>query len=1605
MDILEQQMTELSPEQRRLVEYWLRQEQTADEVTFADVIPRRGPTDANPLSFAQQRLWFMQHLDPDSPAYNMRAVVRLVGQLDVAALGRSLNLIVQRHAVLRTTFVSTDGYPQQVIAPSLDIPIALIRLDHLPPTERDAQLQQLVSAETQSLFDLARGPLLRVRLLCLAADEHVLLVTMHHIISDAWSQGIQLRELMALYAADLTGTPSPLPELPIQYADYAAWQRAWLQSEPATAQLRYWQAQLGPPLPVLDLLGDRPRLVVASHRGAWDYFTLPASLLDQLKALSQHAGVTLFMTLLAALDVLLYRYTGQTDIIVGSPIAGRNRSEVEELLGLFVNMLALRTQLGGDPSFVELLQRVRVVALAAYEHQDVPMEQLVEELQIARDLSRNPLFQVMLVLQNVPLPELKGPGLTLVPMEVASTTSTLDIALYMRELDQALHVRVEYNTDLFDDATIRRMIGHFRMLLASVVAESERHISTLSPLTEAERQQLLVEWNDVTVGVSGQGAGGRGQASEVRRQASGVGSRAADFLHELFAAQAAHTPDAVALVWADQQLTYAALDQQANQQAQQLQRRGVGPETLVGLCGDRSPGLVVGLLAILKAGGAYVPLDPAAPPTRRRSMLADAAARLLIQIADDGRSAIEEVDEAGDVIVDRAAAEPLDAAMMPTGRLDADNLAYMIYTSGSTGTPKGVGISHRALLSSVSAMRAGLTAADVLVAVTTISFDIATLELLMPLSVGARVILASRDTVADSARLQRLLAQARATVLQATPVAWQVLLAAGWQPDPSLRMLCGGEALSRSLADQLTARGGWLWNVYGPTETTIWATQSRVTAGEGAVPIGRPLANSRLYLLDRALQPVPLGVVGELYIAGAGVARGYLGRPDLTAERFVPNPFIPPPAPPPARGRQEGVPPRRRGGKGGVLYRTGDLARYRPDGLLAFIGRADYQVKLRGFRIEPGEIEAALAQHPVVEMCVVLARDILSPAGEYLDKRLVAYVVPHQGSGVGDQGSGSEDKLTRKQGDKQEPNVTLSPGHLVTLSAPRSAINELRDFLKARLPDYMIPATFMLLDTLPKTPNGKVDRRALPVPDVQANAVGYSAPRTPVEELLAKLWANVLGRERVGIHDNFFTMGGHSLLAAQVLARARDAFQVELPLRALFEAPTVAELAAWIERDRSTLAGPLAPSRRSSAWAGIEPLSYGQQRMWLLDQLDHGKAIFTISIAIHLTGSLDMSALRRSLDAILRRHETLRTNFFMQDGRLVQTIAAPAPAPLMLVDLRALPATECAALAHQLATTLAQRPFDQSRDCLLRLTLLHLGEQEHHLLMTMDHLIADGWSFRVLFQELALLYDAFSRGRPAPLPELPIQYADFAIWQRQLLREAVLNDKLAFWKKRLANLPPSFGPKAVLQSALTARHPFALSRELSEALRAFSQRHGVFLFVTLLTALKLTLARTLGHSDIVVGVSSANRDHTETKGLIGFFANMLVLRTDLSGDPTFEQALQRVRDVYLESYEHRDLPIELLLAAVQHEHIEVVFNFTPIANNALAGAQLGDLVVRPVEVEVERSYQHPNLVLVMFEGADGLYGSLKYKAALFDAATIQQFAERYLEVLESFVRA
>jgi amino acid adenylation domain-containing protein len=1001
--------------------------------------------------------------------------------LQVAALEHSLNEIVHRHEALRTTFVSSeDGQPLQAITPTLHLPLPLVDLQALPETQREAEVLRLATAEVRQPFNLAQGPLLRAKMLRLGREEHVLLLTLHHIIADGWSRGVIFRELAALYAAYCNGQPSPLPDLPIQYADFAVWQRQWLQGEVLERQLAYWKRQLQD-LSMLQLPADLPRPAVQSYRGARQSAVLPKTLSTALKALSRREGVTLFMTLLAAFQTLLFRYTGQEDVIVGTPIANRTRAEFERLIGCFVNTLALRTDCSGNPSFRTLLGRVREMALEAYTHQDLPFEKLVEALQPERDLSHHPLFQVMLVLQNTPLPLVQLPDLTLSLPDIDTGTAKFDLTLFIEDTDQGLKEILEYNTALFDAGTITRMCGHFQTLLTGIVADPDQHVSTLPLMTPTERHQILIEWNDTRAG----------DAKE-------------SCIHQLFEAQLEQTPEAVAVVWAEQKFTYSDLNTRANQLAHYLRKHGVGPEVLVGICVERSIEMIVGLLGILKAGGAYVPLDATYPRERLAFMLEDARVPVLLT----QRRLVERLPAQGVEIVCLDADWEVisrESKENPTSSATADNLAYVIYTSGSTGKPKGVAIQHRSTVAFVDWAKAVFSPQDLtaVLAATSICFDLSVFEFFVPLSCGGRVILAE-----NALQLPTLPAATDVTLINTVPSAIAELLRVGGVPASVRTVNLAGEPLHHGLVQQLYQQDTiqQVFNLYGPTEATTYSTFALVKKGaNGPPPIGRPIANTQIYLLDPNLQPVPVGIPGELHIGGAGLARGYLNRPELTAQKFILHPFSTEP--------------------GARLYKTGDLARYLPNGDIEYLGRLDHQVKIRGFRIELGEIETVLGHHPAVREAVVLAREDAPD-----DKRLVAYAVPHQGS------------------------------------VP--AITELRRFLQQKLPEYMVPSAFVLCGTLPLTPNGKVDRRALPMPDqtTPERKEAFVAPRTPVEEVLAGIWVTVLGLEQVGIHDNFFELGGHSLKATQVMSRLRHTFQVELPLRTLFEMPTIAGLAEAVER-------------------------------------------------------------------------------------------------------------------------------------------------------------------------------------------------------------------------------------------------------------------------------------------------------------------------------------------------------------------------------------------------------------------------------------------------------
>ncbi len=1084
---INQQLAALTPAKRALLELRLRQK-ICQKAGPRQVIRRREKRELAPVSYNQQGLWLLNQLMQGAPIYHTPTAARLTGNLDVAALQNALKSIVARHDALRTTFKIEDGTPMQMVSDApLDVP--LIDLTKWNESDREAEALRILRDEARRPFDLARGPLIRAVVLKMQAQDHILLVTMHHIVTDGWSIGIFHRELSALYKAFASGESSPLVELPIQYADYAIWQRERLDSDADKVQLAYWKEQFATLPPVLELPTDHPRPTVQAYRafnGQQHTISLSKQFTQDLKQLCQRENVTLFMALLTAYQILLHRYTGEEDIVVGTAIAGRKLPEIENLIGVFINTLALRTPVAGDATCRELLERVKQVALKAFEHQELPFERLVKELHSERTLAHNPLFQVMFLLQSEEILPLQFPGVRAEHFQVGNILTDYDLALDVVEQDDQVICRFKSNADLFESETITRMTHHFQTLLEAMVANLQQKISEVPLVGEAERHKLLIEWNQTA----------RDLPADVCAP-------------QLFEQQVARTPNATAIIFEDQQLTYAELNAGANKLAHYLRGLGVGPDSLVGISIERSLELAIGVLGILKAGAAYVPLDPTFPKDRLAFMIEDTNVPVLLT---SQRLAKElPAHRARVVCLDSDWKEiALESNENPGAIASPDNLVYVIYTSGSTGRPKGVRSNHRGLTNILCSLQRepGITADDIVLSVTTLSFDIFSQDLLLPLITGARLVIVSSEVAADGSLLRAALEKTQATVLQATPTSWRMLIEAGWRGHDRLKIFCGAEVLTRELADQLLERSGEIWNLYGPTESSIWTTVGKVEWGEGPISIGRPVANTEVYLLDKDLNPAPIGVPGELHVGSIGLARGYLNRPELTAEKFIPNPF-------------SGDPSAR-------LYKTGDLARYRADGKLDCLGRMDDQVKIRGFRIELGEIETVLRQHPVVRQCVVIARED-TPG----DRRLIAYVVPAE--------------------------------------AGEFDAKQLRAFMQEQLPDYMLPAAMVELNELPLTPTMKVNRRALPPPryDAQANA-GYLAPRSPAEAKLAAIWAEVLRVERVGVRDNFFELGGHSLLAVRLFARIEAVFGKKVPLACLFQASTIEQLARILGEEEWT---------------------------------------------------------------------------------------------------------------------------------------------------------------------------------------------------------------------------------------------------------------------------------------------------------------------------------------------------------------------------------------------------------------------------------------------------
>jgi amino acid adenylation domain-containing protein len=1604
----------LNPEQRALFERLREEQRRAAAAPRRERPPLRripGPRPASfPLSYAQQRLWFLHQLDPDVPAYNLGVAVRLRGDLSRPALAAAIAEVARRHEALRTRFALDQDEPVQVIDPP---PAAALRRIDLSALAGEDELRRLVRREVARPFDLVGEPPFRTVLFQLAPDEHFLLATLHHIVADGWSGAVLVQEVGAAYQAALRGRPSPLPEPPVQYADFAVWQRGWLAGETLRAELDWWRDRLAGAPPRLELPADRPRQGAGWRAGKLP-MALPADLSRRLTLLGQRAGATPFVTLMAGFQLLVGRYSGAGDLTVTTVVANRMQPEVEQLIGFFVNTLILRARLAEGLSFRDHLLRARAEMLAAAEHQEVSFEQVVEAVRPERAAGEIPFFQTLFVLQNTARQEAELPGLTLAGETAESGTARVDLALELFAGPDGFFGSWEYRADLFDATTIARLAEQLCHLLQAAADDPQAAVLALPLLAPAERQQILVEWNQ-----------------------SGTPAPDDRAVHEVVAGLAAARPAATALVFPGGSWTYGELERRAGALALRLRARGVGAETIVALCAERSPEMVMGALAVLKAGGAYLPLDPGYPAERLLFLWEDAGRPLVLApealfavLPEPARARWEPLPARGEE------APQLDFETVP---VDGDQLAYVIYTSGSTGRPKGTLVPHRDLRRRLDglARALGIGPGSRVLQLFSFSFDMSVAEIFGALTGGAELHLITPEEALPGPALVRTLRERRITFSYATP---QVLLASPVEELPDLEMLAvGGEAVGPEVA-AIWGAGRRFVNGYGPTEAVIAATlgfDARPGPRSAArPPIGRPLDGTRIYLLDPRLEPVPVGVTGELWIAGAGLARGYLARPDLTADRFRPDAFAALWSEPGAR-----------------MYRSGDLARHLPDGEIDFLGRIDAQVKIRGFRIEPGEIEALLLAHPRVREAVVVAREDWGA-----ERRLVAYCTA--AASDADRAAGvpadlpvdssadvradmpvdpSADPSADVHADESaDVSTGLPVDSLADESADLPAI--LRAHLAARLPAYMVPAAFVLLPELPLNANAKVDRARLPLP---GEPVADAPPRTPAEELVAGIWADVLDLPRVGRSANFFDLGGHSLLATRVVSRLREAAGVELPVRELFQSPTVASLAAALETAISSAAagaaGVAAPPIRPVPRTADLPLSFAQERLWFLDRLAPGNVGYHIPLALTARGALSLPALAAALGEMVRRHEALRTTFAARGDRPVQVVAAPSRREIPLIDLAALADAPRRQEARRLAALAVAQPFDLERDPMLRAHAVRLAAEEHALLLVVHHIAADGWSIGVMVEEIAALYPAAQAAQAAqaalaalaaapvarasrdatvspsslaaplaaeaaPLPALAVQYADFAVWQRAWLQGEVLERQLAYWRERLAGAPvldlPTDRTRPPVQSFRGATRMGRVPAETARALQSFARRQGATPFMVLLATVQSLLGRYAGQEDVVVGSPIANRNRSEIEPLIGFFVNSLALRGDLSGDPTFGELVARSRRAALAAYSHQDLPFERLVEELRPERrlshnplFQVMF---AVQNAPLGAIDLPGLTFEPIEIEFPAT--RFDLEIFFSELGGGLAVQLTWSTDLFDATTVLRL-EEHLDAL------
>lgn len=1512
-------LNSLSPEKKALLEQKLKK--------------NASKYNAFPLSFAQQRLWFLNQLEPESAAYNVPAAVELSGSLSITALEKSINEIINRHEILRTVFRVIDSVPVQIVLPFSHRELNITDFSNINESENRKKTLEIITKEKNHIFDLSSGPLFIYHLYKISENTYILFFLMHHIITDGWSVEILIHELDKFYDSFIRNAPAELPKLAIQYADFSVWQKKWMDGEIKQKQLEYWKKKLNNIPASMELPGEKLSKTEGDVKCIERSLYLPVRYLTDLKKLSAREGTTTYMVFLAILKILLYRHTYQKDICIGTPVANRNRSEIEPLMGFFVNTLVMRSVIAENVSFNDFLNDVKRTAIEAFANQDLPFDKLVEELNAGRN--KSPLFRVMYAYQSSLKSHLALSDLKIIPLEIESDSTKYDLTFSVTEdPDSGITVSFIYMNNLFSQETIDTLLKHFHVLTDSIISNPGEKICSLSLFTEKELEKILYEWNKCAA-----------PQSEPKP------------FHRLFEEQVNKTPRSFAVIADTKQMTYSELNSHANMLAHYLMKRGIGQESIVGICLGRSVDLVVAILAVIKAGGTYLPFDPVYPKDRIDYILKDAGVKMLIT----EESILAELPEnlSNMICIDRDWNEILfESDENPGMDIPVQSAVYIIYTSGSTGKPKGTVIQHNEVYNLYLSlkqhiysvynrefMRVSLNAS--------VMFDASVQQIIMLLS-GYTLYLIPEEIKRDPYGLRNYIIRNRIDVLDCVPTQLKMLLETDLFRGDSIRpliVLPGGEAIDENMWKKLNRiEGTDFYNMYGPTECTVDTVMCRIKNHPEIPSIGKPLSNTQAYILDSSLNIVPVGTPGELYIGGAQVGRGYLNRPDLTAEKFIPDPFSLK--------------------KGGRLYKTGDLARYNYDGTIEYLGRIDNQVKIRGYRIELGEIESVLMKCSGVKEALIVLKE------DHTDKYLAGYIVSKNGNALN--------------------------------------IPELKETLRKDLPVYMIPSVIMQLNSMPLLPNGKIDRKSLPEPICAEKDDQEIIFRelTPTEEIVSGIIAGILNRNSIGLNDDIFELGVHSLLATKIVSRLRSIFRMDLELKAIFDNPTVGTLSRQIDILKSNNAGIVETKINTISREEPLPLSFAQERLWFLDQLEPGSTLYNVPEAFRISADLDIGILERSINDIIKRHEILRTTFVTVKGKPYQTITSEFNINVPVIDIQYAEENEQEDRIRELIIAEIQKPFSLEHLPLFRTLLIKISGNQYVLIMTFHHIITDGWSSKILLNELLKIYSHYKQEKDAAIPELKIQYADYAFWQRKYFSEEIAGIHLDYWTQKLkGSLPnlelPVDKPRPDVQSKNGSSLTFDLSKELYEGIRRINRDYNTTLFMSLLSVFQVLLFRYTRQSDILIGTPIANRNRSDIEDLIGFFVNTLVIRGSLSGEMKFTDLLSQTKENLLEAYMHQDMPFEKLVDSLQPERsinqsplFQVMFtlqNLQPEMNFSEYGID-----VHPIEIPSSTSKF--DIILSVVEEKENLRVSFEFNTDLFNKETIQNMFKHYRRIIECIIK-